>query len=120
MPDLVLYDADCALCCAFRDFIQERDKHGRLHHEPLGSAAHAERVSEQLRAEDPDSVIVVTEAGVELVRTPAVQHILKRLGAPWSWLSSLLGLFPDSWTDRTYREIAARRRGLLGAKKVHT
>jgi predicted DCC family thiol-disulfide oxidoreductase YuxK len=120
MPDLVFYDADCAICCAFRDFIQERDKHGRLQHEPLGSEAHAERVSDELRAEDPDSVIVVTESGTELIRTPAVRHILTRLGAPWSWLSRLLGLLPDALTDRTYREIAARRRGLLGTKQPHT
>ncbi|MDF1798576.1 MAG: DUF393 domain-containing protein [Planctomycetota bacterium] len=120
MPDLVLYDSGCAVCRAFRDFVQERDKRGRLRHEPLGSAAHLERVSEELRAEDPDSVIVVTEAGEELIRTAAVRRILLRLGAPWSWLSKLLGCLPDSWTDRAYREIAARRRGLLGAKQPHT
>ena len=112
MSDLVLFDATCGICTAFKDFAHERDHAGRLDFQPLYGEAHRARVSEELQAEDPDTVIVVTEGGRELVRAEAIRHLLVALGAPWSWLGRLLGRLPDGLTDRVYRAVAARRKGI--------
>ena len=120
MADLVLYDATCGICTAFRDFVQERDRRGVLDHQPLGGEAHRTRISAALQAEAPDTVIVRTEAGDELIRAAAVRHILGRLGAPWSWLARLLALTPDGLTDRLYRFVAARRHRLSGGPRPST
>ena len=95
MADLVLYDATCGICTSFRDFARERAPDGALDFQPLGSAAHRARVSAELQAEAPDTVIVVTDAGEELTRGAAVRRVLSGLGAPWSWLARTLALLPD-------------------------
>lgn len=120
MADLVLYDGTCGICTAFRDFARERDRRRALDFQPLGSEAHRTRVSAALQAENPDTVIVVTETGEELIRGAAVRHILARLGGLWALLARLLALLPDGPTDRAYRWIAARRHRLTGGPKAPT
>ena len=109
-PTLVFFDASCSVCQGFKAFAESRDPQGRLRFEPLGGELYLERISAGLQAESPDSVIALTLAGDELLRTPAVQHVLVQLGGPWKLFGRLLGWLPSGATDRTYRLIARYRK----------
>lgn len=109
-PTLVFFDASCSVCQGFKAFAESRDPQGRLRFEPLGGELYLERISAGLQAESPDSVIALTPAGDELLRTPAVQHVLVQLGGPWKLFGRLLGWLPSGATDRTYRLIARYRK----------
>jgi len=112
LETLVFYDAGCSVCQGFKAFAESRDCARRLRFEPLGEALYLERVSAALQAEQPNSVIALTPEGDELLRTPAVQHVLIQLGGPWKPFGQLLGFLPSAATDRAYRLIARYRKTL--------
>jgi predicted DCC family thiol-disulfide oxidoreductase YuxK len=61
----------------------------------------------------PDSLIVLREDGVLVMKSNATRHMLKRLGGVWAWLGGLLGLVPRPIRDWGYDLVAKLRHRLF-------
>ena len=72
------------------------------------------RVPEHIRAQLPDSVVVMGEKNNILVRSAAVIYVMKRLGGMWFLAASLLSLVPQALRDLGYVMGASVRKAILG------
>jgi predicted DCC family thiol-disulfide oxidoreductase YuxK len=68
------------------------------------------------RAGLPDSVVVLTNEGVLLVRSNAFLHVLRRLGGGWKILAAVLGVIPRPLRDAAYDFIARIRYRVFGKR----
>jgi predicted DCC family thiol-disulfide oxidoreductase YuxK len=127
MGAVVLFDGVCNFCDASVNFIIDHDKQGYFKFAPLqsdeGRRLANEYGFESATAEDRDpesdlipidSVILVDD-GKAYTHSTAALKILKRLGAPWSWLSAFL-IIPRSVRDWAYRLFARYRYRIFGKK----
>ena len=109
-PSMVFYDGACGLCHRTVRFAIARDRDGsRFRFAALGGEAFRRRVPESARAGLPDSIVVLTPDGSLLTRSGAIIHILERLGGPWGWMGSVLGLVPSRIRYLGYDGIARVR-----------
>jgi predicted DCC family thiol-disulfide oxidoreductase YuxK len=109
-PSMVFYDGACGLCHRTVRFAIVRDRDGsRFRFAALGGEAFRHRVPESARAGLPDSIVVLTPDGSLLTRSGAIIHILERLGGPWGWMGSVLGLVPSRIRDLGYDGVARVR-----------
>jgi predicted DCC family thiol-disulfide oxidoreductase YuxK len=107
---MVFYDGACGLCHRTVRFAIARDRDGsRFRFAALGGEAFHRRVSPSARTGLPDSIVVLTADGSLLTRSGAIVHILERLGGPWGWVGSALGLMPRGIRDLGYDGIASVR-----------
>jgi predicted DCC family thiol-disulfide oxidoreductase YuxK len=127
MGAVVLFDGVCNFCDASVNFIIDHDKAGYFKFAPLQSEEGA-KLANQYGFESAtaktdgassdlipiDSVILV-ENGKAYTHSTAAMKILKRLGAPWSWLSAFM-IVPRSLRDWAYRVFARYRYRIFGRK----
>ena len=127
MSAVVLFDGVCNFCDASVNFIIEHDKSGYFKFAPLQSgegsrlanefgfeSAAAPQESTESDLVEIDSVILV-EDGKAYTHSTAALRILKRLGAPWSWLY-LFVVVPRPVRDWAYRLFARYRYRIFGRK----
>ena len=127
MSAVVLFDGVCNFCDASVNFIIEHDPNGYFKFAPLQSDE-GRRLASQYGFESAaaesgkpasdlipiDSVILV-EDGKAFTHSTAALKILKRLGAPWSWLSAFI-IVPKSGRDWAYKLFARYRYRMFGRK----
>jgi predicted DCC family thiol-disulfide oxidoreductase YuxK len=127
MSAVVLFDGVCNFCDASVNFIIEHDMNGYFKFAPLQSNEGA-RLANQYGFESAtappketasalvpiDSVILV-EGGKAYTHSTAALKILKRLGAPWSWLYVSV-IVPRSVRDWAYKLFAKYRYRIFGRK----
>jgi predicted DCC family thiol-disulfide oxidoreductase YuxK len=112
--ETVFYAGDCGLCHRTVRFILSVDEEGcAFRFAPLGGDTFRARVPEEVRAELPDSLVLLTEDGRLLVRSEATLHILRRLGGPWRVLGALLRVLPRWLRDGAYDAVARIRQRLF-------
>ena len=115
-PLSLFYDGECGLCHgAVRFFIAEDRTGAALRYAPLGSEAFEGAVGDDVRAQLPDSVVLVGQSGRVEVRSTAVIRCLDRLGGGWRLLSWALRVVPLALRDATYDLIARARKRVVAA-----
>ena len=127
MGAVVLFDGVCNFCDASVNFIIDHDKAGYFKFAPLQSdegrrlANEYGSESETTKQDDStsdlipiDSVILI-EDGKAYTHSSAALKIVRRLGAPWSWLYALI-IVPRPVRDWGYRLFARYRYRLFGRK----
>jgi predicted DCC family thiol-disulfide oxidoreductase YuxK len=113
-PDLLFYDAECALCRAAVGFVSWADREGSsFRFAPLGGATFRELLSDGERRSAPDSLLVRTHDRRVLSRSAAVLHALSRLGTPWRLGAAVAGLVPRVLRDAAYDAVAHVRRRIF-------
>ena len=123
----MLFDGVCNFCDASVSFIIEHDKAGYFKFAPLQSEEGRRLANEygfesatasQENADGDlipiDSVILI-EDGRAYTHSTAALKIVRRLGAPWSWLYAFM-IVPRQVRDRAYRLFARYRYRLFGRK----
>jgi len=117
LAELLFYDGHCALCHHSVKFVLKHDRSGNaFRFAPLQGTTFQSRVPASQRARLPDSIVVLTEEGVLLVRSNAFLHILRRLGGCWKFLGGALGLIPRPVRDMVYDFIARIRYRVFGTR----
>jgi predicted DCC family thiol-disulfide oxidoreductase YuxK len=109
-PAWLFYDGSCGLCHAAVRFVLAEDRDGHaFRFAPLPGEAFDRAVPAPLRAELPDSIVVVAPDGRVLVRADAVREIGARLGGLWRVASLVSRGVPRRWLDALYDAIASVR-----------
>jgi predicted DCC family thiol-disulfide oxidoreductase YuxK len=112
--EVVFYDGQCGLCHgAVRWLIAEDTDGQRLRFAPIHGEAFREAIPDELRANLPDSILVVTAEGELLDRSRAVQHLCRRLGGGWRIVAWSLEVVPLALRDRLYDALAKVRHRLF-------
>lgn len=112
MPQIVVFDGECALCNGFVAFLVRRDTEARfLLAGSAGEVGQAIVRAAGLEADVTTSTIVVWDGQRTLMRSDAVIFILTRLGWPWR-AAAAARIVPRAWRDRIYRAIAQHRPGM--------
>jgi predicted DCC family thiol-disulfide oxidoreductase YuxK len=115
---VVLYDGICPLCAGSVLFLARRDPARRLRFATLQSPA-ARRLLATRGLAVPDSeaaTVLLLEGDVLYRRSEAALRALRRLSAPWCWLSRLRVL-PRRLRDGIYMAVARRRRRWFGRRE---
>ena len=127
MSAVVLFDGVCNFCDASVNFIIEHDKTGYFKFAPLQSGEGSRLASEYgfesaaapQEATESDLVpidsVILVEDGKAYTHSTAALRILKRLGAPWSWIY-LFVIVPRPVRDWAYRLFARYRYRVFGRK----
>ena len=129
MGALVLFDGVCNFCDASVNFVIEHDRSGYFTFAPLQSKTGRE-TAEQYGFESAvdagtsskgelipiDSVILV-EDGKAYTHSTAALKIVRRLGAPWSWLYAFI-IVPKAVRDFFYKLFARYRYRFFGKKDM--
>ena len=127
MSAVVLFDGVCNFCDASVNFIIEHDKSGYFKFAPLQSGEGSRLANEfgfesaaaPQEATESDLVpidsVILVEDGKVYTHSTAALRILKRLGAPWSWLY-LFVVVPRPVRDWAYRLFARYRYRIFGRK----
>lgn len=116
--EYIFYDGHCGLCHGFVRFVLTEDQSAQ----PFSFAALQgdfvrRRVPEHIRAQLPDSVVVMDEEDNILVRSGAVIYVMKRLGGMWFLTANLLSLAPRALRDFGYAACASLRKAIFGTTR---
>ena len=126
MGAVVLFDGMCNFCDASVNFIIERDRDSYFKFAPLQSesgqrlsAEHglAMQTGEGEYADGLTSIdsVILIEDGTAYTHSTAALRIVRRLGAPWSWLYPFV-IVPRPIRDFFYRLFAKYRYRMFGRK----
>jgi len=111
----IVYDGLCHLCGSSTAWLARRVGN-RVRFVPEQSSEGIEAMkSAGLYALDPESFLLVT-GGRSLQKTAAVIAALNVVGGGWKLAALLLGLLPQSITDKLYDWIAANRYKWFGRR----
>jgi predicted DCC family thiol-disulfide oxidoreductase YuxK len=111
----IFFDGHCGLCHGFVRFVLTEDQCAQpFSFAPLQGDFVRRRVPEHIRAQLPDSVVVIDEKNNILVRSAAVIYVMKRLGGMWFLAASLLSLAPRALRDFGYATCASLRKAIFG------
>ena len=126
MSAVVLFDGVCNFCDASVNFVIEHDRDGYFKFAPLqsdpgqklaeeyGLASAVARKDETSDLIPIDSVILV-EDGKAYTHSTGALRIVRKLGAPWSWLYAFI-VVPTPIRDWFYRLFARYRYRVFGRK----
>jgi predicted DCC family thiol-disulfide oxidoreductase YuxK len=117
-PVRVFYDGTCALCHGFVRFVMAEDRAGVVRFAPLGGPTFERELAPELRANLPDSVVVLDDAGRPLVRSEGVRHVLATLGGWWRVFAVAQALVPRPVRDLVYDAIARVRKSVFGSTRA--
>jgi predicted DCC family thiol-disulfide oxidoreductase YuxK len=111
----IFYDGHCGLCHGLVRFVLSEDQSARpFSFAPLQGEEIKRSITDSVRAELPDSVVVVEENKNALTRSAAVIYVLKRLGGLWFFSATLLSLVPRTLGDFAYDAMASVRKRIFG------
>ncbi|WP_332873134.1 thiol-disulfide oxidoreductase DCC family protein [Caulobacter hibisci] len=112
---LWLFDGVCNFCSGSVQTVLAIDRKGIVWFTPIQSDYGRQlALAHGLDPDDPASFLLI-DGGRALEKSAAVLALLRRLGAPWSWLA-VIGVLPETWRDAVYDWIAANRYRLMGKK----
>jgi predicted DCC family thiol-disulfide oxidoreductase YuxK len=127
MSAVVLFDGVCNFCDASVNFIIRHDRSGYFKFAPLQSdegrrlanehgfsSAVGATEDENVRPSSIDSIILIDDDRA-YVHSSAALRVLRRLGAPWSWLYMFI-IIPRPIRDWAYKLFAKYRYRLFGRK----
>ncbi len=113
MPDVpgpvLFFDGGCGLCHNSVRILISLDRKAKLVFAPLGGELFEQRVSQQDRADLPDSLVLSTPDGKLHVRSNAVLSALEEIGGIWAWEAKLGRMIPVALRDRLYDAVARAR-----------
>ncbi len=113
---ILLFDGVCNLCNASVQWILKHDKDGLFRFTALQSdTGQALLARFDLNSEHFDTVVLVY-GDRAFTRSDAALEILRRLGAPWSWLA-VFGWVPRKLRDAVYNWIARNRYRWFGRQE---
>ncbi len=112
--DTVFYDGYCGLCHRLTRFLLAEDTRGLFHFAPLQGVTFREKVPEKVRADLPDSLVVLKRNGEILTRSQAALRTLKGLGGTWSLFARLGSILPTFFRDALYDLVAKTRFRIFG------
>ncbi|CAN5148354.1 thiol-disulfide oxidoreductase DCC family protein [soil metagenome] len=112
---LWLFDGVCNLCSGSVRAVLAIDRRGLIRFTPIQSD-HGRQLAlaHGIDPDQPTSFLFLDE-GQALAKSAAILALLRRLGAPWSWLA-LIGVLPETWRDAGYDWLAANRYRLMGKR----
>jgi predicted DCC family thiol-disulfide oxidoreductase YuxK len=114
---LWLFDGVCNLCSGSVRMVLAIDRKGLIRFTPIQSD-YGRRLARQ-HGIDPDqpTSFLFLDGGRALDKSAAILALLRRLGAPWSWLA-VIGALPRAWLDTGYDWLAANRYRLMGKRST--
>jgi predicted DCC family thiol-disulfide oxidoreductase YuxK len=128
MGAVVLFDGVCNFCDASVNFIIEHDKAGYFKFAPLQSdegrqlaneygfeSATAKKGKDKASDLIPIDSVILMDDGKAYTHSTAALRILRRLGAPWSWMYAFV-IIPRPIRDWAYRLFARYRYRIFGRK----
>jgi predicted DCC family thiol-disulfide oxidoreductase YuxK len=111
----IFYDGHCGLCHGLVRFVLSEDQSAQpFSFAPLQGEQIKQSIEDRVRAELPDSVVVMEENKNVLTRSTAVIYVMKRLGGLWFFSATLLSLVPRTLRDLAYDAIASIRGRIFG------
>ncbi len=114
--ETIFYDGNCALChSVVRLALSEMPKE-RYIFSPLQSKTFENAIPENVRAQLPDSFLVLTSDNKVKVECDAVLHVLRSFGGLWYLLGTALSILPKALLNFGYRFVAKVRYRLFGIK----
>ena len=114
--ELLFYDGQCGLCHRAIRFCLAEDSSGEVwRFASLQSPCFEAKVSVEIRATLPDSLVVLTRDGHVLTRSDALLRVLSRLGGLWRIASWAGRLIPRLLRDALYAVVARARHRLFSA-----
>ena len=115
--DVILYDGVCIFCSRWVRFVIARDTARRFRFTPIQSAYGRQlALAHGIDPDQPTSFLFL-DGGRVLEKSAAILALLRRLGAPWSWLA-VVGVLPEAWLDGAYDWLAANRYRLMGKRST--
>ena len=114
-PAIILFDGVCNLCNGFVTFVIRRDPANRFRFASLQSDIARELLKHQPGAGQGLDSVVLIENGRYYQQSTAALRILRRLGAGWPLLYSLI-LVPAFLRDKIYAWIAKNRYRWFGQR----
>jgi predicted DCC family thiol-disulfide oxidoreductase YuxK len=113
---VVLFDANCALCCGMTEFILRHESAPFFAFAAIGSQTGRKIASDYgLTPEDLDRSFAVIINGRLFLRSDAGVEILRRLCGPWR-LAAAIACIPRVLRDPAYDTLARRRRAWFGGR----
>ena len=120
MSAALIYDGDCPLCCAARDWVARNALEGAFEFVPCQSEARAERFPTIPEERCMEAMQLVYPDGRQFSGDEALPHICRGLRR-WRWLSRVLAFPPISLiSPYVYRLVARNRQAfsILIARKA--
>lgn len=113
----VFYDGHCGMCHGLVRFALKEDQSAQpFTFAPLQGEFVRRSLPENVRANLPDSVVVLDDKNSVLTRSTAVIYLMRRLGGLWFLLAAALRLIPRSLRDLGYDAVASVRTKIAGAR----
>jgi predicted DCC family thiol-disulfide oxidoreductase YuxK len=112
---LWLFDGVCNLCSGSVQAVLAIDRKGLVRFTPIQSAYGRKLALDHGIDPDQPTSFLFLDDGQALEKSAAILALLRRLGAPWSWLA-VTGVLPEAWRDRAYDWLAANRYRLMGQR----
>ena len=115
LEPLWLFDGVCNLCSGSVQAVLAIDRKGLIRFTPIQSDYGRQlALAHGIDPDQPTSFLFL-DRGQALAKSAAILALLRRLGAPWSWLA-LIGVLPETWRDAGYDWLAANRYRLMGKR----
>jgi predicted DCC family thiol-disulfide oxidoreductase YuxK len=114
---LWLFDGVCNLCSGSVRAVLAIDRKGLIRFTPIQSAYGRQLALDHGIDPDQPTSFLFLDGGQALEKSTAILALLRRMGAPWSWLT-VLGVLPLAWRDRAYDWLAANRYRLMGKRST--
>lgn len=114
---LWLFDGVCNLCSGSVQAVLAIDRKGLIRFTPIQSAYGRQLAQDHGLDPDQPTSFLFLDGGRALEKSTAILALLRRLGAPWSWLR-VVGVLPLAWRDRAYDCLAANRYQLMGKRST--
>ena len=114
---LWLFDGVCNLCSGSVQAVLAIDRKGLIRFTPIQSAYGRQLALDHGIDPDQPTSFLFLDGGQALEKSAAILALLRRLGAPWSWLA-VVGVLPEPWRDRAYDWLAANRYRLMGKRST--
>ena len=115
LEPLWLFDGVCNLCSGSVQAVLAIDRKGLIRFTPIQSDYGRQLALAHGIDPDQPTNFLFLDRGQALAKSAAILALLRRLGAPWSWLA-LIGVLPETWRDAGYDWLAANRYRLTGKR----
>ena len=114
---LWLFDGVCNLCSGSVQAVLAIDREGLIRFTPIQSVYGRKlALAHGIDPDQPTSFLFL-DGGQALEKSAAILALLRRLGAPWSWLA-IVGVLPEASRDSAYDWLAANRYRLMGKRST--
>jgi len=113
----MLFDGVCNLCSGSVRIVLAIDRKDVIRFTPIQSPYGRQLALEHGIDPDQPTSFLFLDSGRVLEKSTAIMALLRRLGAPWSWLA-VIDVLPRPWLDGAYDWLAANRYRLMGKRST--